>query len=92
MTTTNIDYQQIFTYYVVIINLITFFIYALDKWLAVHDLYRIPEKVLLLLSIIGGSYGGYISMQTFRHKTKKPIFNIINIASIFILTYLLFVK
>jgi uncharacterized membrane protein YsdA (DUF1294 family) len=78
--------------YLVAINIITFFIYGLDKWLAVHDKYRIPEKVLLFLSIIGGAYGGYISMQFFRHKTKKLIFHIINILVIVILSYLLIVN
>ncbi len=37
---------------------------------------RIPENLLLSLSIIGGALGTEIGMYTFRHKTKKSNFTV----------------
>lgn len=79
-------------YYLIAINIISFLAYALDKGLAKKKMYRIPEKTLLTLSIIGGCYLGLISMYMFHHKTKKKVFLITNIACIIIYTYLFFVK
>ena len=79
-------------YYLIGINILTFILYALDKFFAQHDMYRIPEKVLLVLSCLGGCYGGLLSMHMFHHKTKKYIFNLVNIIAIVAYTYVLFVK
>jgi len=92
MTTTSVSYNEIFRYYLIIINIVSFLLYGLDKFLAKHDMYRIPEKVLLGVSLIGGSYGGLLGMHIFHHKTKKPIFNVINILGVIVYSYLLFVK
>ena len=62
--------------YIVSINIITFIVFALDKYLAIHNKYRIRVKTLFILCIIGGSIGGLISMYLFRHKTKQNIFRI----------------
>lgn len=66
--------EKILITYFIIINLITFAVFGIDKLKAVKDKWRIPEKVLFLLSIIGGSAGALLGMYTFRHKTKKPAF------------------
>jgi uncharacterized membrane protein YsdA (DUF1294 family) len=68
--------------YLIIINIISFIIYGLDKLLAILKKYRIPEGVLLSLSIIGGPLGSLLSMLIFHHKTKKLLFYIINIISL----------
>ncbi len=60
--------------YLIAINLIAFCIFAIDKFLAISDNWRISEKTLLTISILGGATGGWIAMQTFRHKTRKPKF------------------
>ena len=57
-----------------IINIITFFVYGLDKLKAVNHWWRIPEWVLLGLAAAGGSVGAYLGMMVFRHKTLKPLF------------------
>ena len=62
--------------YVIGINVMTFLMYGIDKWSAVHDLRRIPEKTLIGIAVVGGSVGAYVSMQMFRHKTRKPKFYI----------------
>lgn len=66
--------DKIFIIYVALISIITFAVFGIDKLKAVKDKWRIPEKVLFLLSVIGGSVGALLGMYTFRHKTKKPAF------------------
>ena len=61
-------------YYLIAINLITFLAFGLDKFKAERDMWRISEKALLSLCVIGGSIGGLGGMYTFRHKTLKPLF------------------
>lgn len=60
--------------YLVFINIISFFAMGVDKWKARKNRYRIPEKVLFLLALIGGSIGAICGMYTFRHKTKHWYF------------------
>ena len=60
--------------YLCIINLIGFFAMFLDKQKAKHGKWRIPEKTLFLLAIIGGSLGTTLGMNIFRHKTKHWYF------------------
>ncbi len=45
-----------------------------DKNFAKKNKRRIPEANLFLVSLLGGSLGGFIGMKLFRHKTKKPAF------------------
>ncbi|SDC43070.1 Uncharacterized membrane protein YsdA, DUF1294 family [Succiniclasticum ruminis] len=61
-------------YTLIIVNIITFFVYGLDKLKAVNYWWRIPEWVLLGLAAAGGSVGAYLGMMVFRHKTLKPLF------------------
>lgn len=60
--------------YGIIMNLLAFLLYGIDKWSARHDLRRIPEKVLLGIAAIGGSLGAFAGMRLFRHKTRKTKF------------------
>lgn len=53
------------------INAITFLAYGLDKQKAKQSRWRIPERVLLGLAVLGGSIGALLGMQAFHHKTKK---------------------
>ena len=64
-------------YYLIGINLLTFLLYGLDKWKAQHHKWRIPEAILLLLPIIGGSLGALLAMAIFHHKTSHRRFRII---------------
>ena len=61
-------------YYLLLINIVTFLAFAIDKRRAVKRKWRIPEKTLLGLSIIGGSAGGLIAMYFFRNKIRKAAF------------------
>ena len=57
----------------VILNVIAFAAYGIDKFKASASMWRIPEKTLLLLAFFG-PFGGYGAMQIFRHKTQKQPF------------------
>lgn len=56
--------------YLVLLSLITFIAYHSDKKKAEKGKWRTKEKTLLLLSFLGGAFGGYPAMLIFRHKTK----------------------
>ena len=67
---------HVYLYYILLINLITFLLFGIDKYKAKKGLWRIPEKVLFLFAILGGSVGALIGMEVFRHKTKHKSFTI----------------
>ena len=74
------------------VNVITFILFGADKWKAVHGTWRIRERTLLGLVVIGGSAWGLLGMYIFRHKTKKQRFSkgipVIFVVHIVILVYL----
>ncbi|MEG0133337.1 MAG: DUF1294 domain-containing protein [Clostridium sp.] len=65
-----------FITYLAFINLLGFFIMLIDKKRAIKKQWRISEKALIIISIIGGSIGMLFGMNTFRHKTKHKKFTI----------------
>ena len=56
--------------WLVLLSLIAFIAYGVDKKKAEKGQWRTKEKTLLLLSCLGGAFGGYPAMLIFRHKTK----------------------
>ena len=72
--------------YLILLSLITFILYFADKKKAEKKKWRIPEKVLLLCSFLGGAFGGYPAMLIFRHKTKGEhwYFTFVNILGLLI--------
>lgn len=63
-----------FLSYIILINVIAYFIIYIDKQKAINKKWRISEKSIFILAILGGSVGAYISMFVFRHKIKKWYF------------------
>lgn len=61
----------IFFLYIIAVNIITFFIYALDKQKARYNKWRIGESTLLILAAAGGALGAFSAMHLCRHKTRK---------------------
>ena len=55
--------------YLVVINVVTFFMYGIDKWKAKRTKWRIPEATLLGMAVIGGSIGAWLGMKAWHHKT-----------------------
>lgn len=76
--------------YFIIINIITFIMYGIDKQQAIKNNYRISETTLLTLSLIGGSIGSILGMIIFHHKTKKLKFKLLN--TIFLIIHILIIK
>ena len=64
--------------WLILINIVTFVVFGLDKLLAKHPRLRqrVPEKNLLLLAVVGGSVGALLGMYLFRHKTLHRVFRV----------------
>ena len=62
--------------YLIIINAISFLLMLIDKKKAIAGRWRIPERVLLCVSLLGGSYGGFLGMKLCRHKTRHLRFSL----------------
>lgn len=67
---------KILVTYLLITNFIGFIIMLIDKQRAIHKEWRISEKTLIGISIIGGSIGMLLGMSSFRHKTKHIKFKL----------------
>lgn len=76
------EFHLIFAIFVAILSAITFIVYIVDKILAMSDAWRVPEKVLLGLSLVGGAIGGLVAMLIVRHKTKHWYFYLLNVLGI----------
>ena len=61
-------------YYIVGVNILTFFVYGIDKWRAKKGSWRISEATLLVLAVIGGSIGAWLGMKVWHHKTMHKKF------------------
>ena len=72
--------------YLLLLSLITFIAYHNDKKKAMKGKYRTKEKTLLLMSFLGGAFGGYPAMLIFRHKTKVEhwYFTFVNLLGIIV--------
>ena len=67
-------FQYICYGYFVLVNIISFVVFGIDKYKAKKEEWRIQEKVLILLAGIGGCIGSILGMIVFRHKIRKPLF------------------
>lgn len=57
--------------YLIVINLMTFGVYGVDKWKAKHGRWRVTEATLLGLAFAGGFLGAMAGMKVWHHKTRK---------------------
>ena len=84
---------QFIIIYFILINLITFITFGIDKGKAINNNRRVSEKTLWIMSLIGGSLGALLGMKMFRHKTKKLSFQammaVILVLQIFIIYLIL---
>lgn len=88
------DFLSIFLVYVIIINIAGFCAMGIDKKKAKKGAWRIPEKRLFFIALLGGSIGSILGMKTFRHKTKHwyfvwgmPAILIIQLLAVFCLLF-----
>ncbi len=76
------EYIKILLYVFGAISLVTLVLYGVDKIKAKLGAWRIPEKVLLLFSFLGGGLGGTLGMLLFHHKTRHWYFVVVNILGV----------
>ena len=62
--------------WLIAITLVAFLTYGYDKAIAGSDRTRVPEKVLLALTFMGGTIGAFVGRALFRHKTVKVSFRV----------------
>ena len=66
--------HQYSMYYLFAINIVSFFLYGIDKYKAKKGQWRIPEATLLTMAAIGGSIGAWAGMRLWHHKTMHKKF------------------
>lgn len=66
----------IFFSYIIIVNIVAFHLYRIDKQRAELGEYRISELVLLGVSFLGGALGAFCAMREYHHKTLHSVFAI----------------
>ena len=67
---------KMITAWLLVINVVSFAMFGIDKWKAKHRKYRIPEAWLMLSAVLGGSVGAVCGMDFFRHKTLHKKFKL----------------
>ena len=85
--------------YLGVISIVGFILPAVDKIKAQQGKWRISEKSLFTVSVLGGSVAMYISMPLFHHKTKHkrfmigiPLIIVLQLAAVFAVWYFLLQK
>ena len=66
--------MNIILYYLLAVNIATFFLYGIDKYKARKGRWRISEATLLLMAVFGGSIGAWAGMRLWHHKTMHKKF------------------
>ena len=83
--------QKIGIIYAIIANIVGLSVMGIDKRRAILHKWRIPEKTLFIVSLLGGSIGTWAGMYLFHHKTKHWYFvigmTLILIVQLFLLYY-----
>ena len=68
------EMMNIILYYLLAVNIATFFLYGIDKYKAKKNQWRISEATLLTMAAIGGSIGAWAGMRLWHHKTMHKKF------------------
>jgi len=61
---------------IILWNIATFALYAIDKGRAKANQWRIKEFTLILVAFLMGGVGALLGMNILRHKTQKTIFKV----------------
>jgi uncharacterized membrane protein YsdA (DUF1294 family) len=57
-----------------VLNVVSFALFGIDKRRARRNDWRISESTLLLSGLVSGTIGAWAGIYTFRHKSSKPSF------------------
>lgn len=77
--------------YFIVINVFALIMYGIDKLAAKLGVRRIPEIVLLNISLLGGMFGAILGMVIFRHKIRKRVFVLGNIACLLLYGFIFYI-
>lgn len=66
--------MELLSLYLILINAAGLLFMLTDKCRARQNRWRIPEATLMGIAAAGGSFGAYVGMKLFRHKTRHPKF------------------
>lgn len=66
--------MQLLSIYIILINVVGFAAMAWDKKCAIDHAWRISEKNLFIIALVGGAFGCWIGMYALRHKTRHTEF------------------
>ena len=69
--------QLIVAGYLLSMSIIGFLTMGVDKRRAIKSRWRIPERTLLGIALLGGGIGSYLGMKCYRHKTKHRSFRLL---------------
>ena len=69
-----VNTKNLILIYLILVNITGFAMMGIDKSRAKRGAWRIPEKMLFLVSALGGSIGTWVGMYFFHHKTKHWYF------------------
>ena len=68
--------KELLTLYLMIVNVLVFLMYGMDKRKAKKKKWRIPESSLIFSAFLGGAFGALFGMQLFHHKTRHMQFRV----------------
>jgi uncharacterized membrane protein YsdA (DUF1294 family) len=81
--------------YMLLMSVALFVLMGVDKKRAARNEWRIKERTLFFIALIGGALGGIVGMRVFRHKTKHALFAVgmplllmLNLGAAYLLMYL----
>lgn len=77
--------------YFIVINVVALIMYGIDKLAAKLGVRRIPEIILLNISLLGGMLGAMLGMVIFRHKIRKRVFVLGNIACLLLYGFFVYI-
>ena len=66
--------ERILVIYLLAVNFFAFILYGIDKKRARNREWRISERALIGIAVIGGSVGAILGMHVFHHKTRHWYF------------------
>ena len=69
-----INWIHIALIYLAAINVVTFFMYGIDKLKAKRSKWRVSEAALIWMAVLGGSVGAWLGMKAWHHKTQHKKF------------------
>lgn len=84
------DSIPVILWYIVSINIFTFFLFLIDKFHAIKERKRVPEFTLYFLSFAGGIFGAFTAMLITRHKLQKNGFLYMQIAILIVWVFAIY--